>query len=268
MDDETRLVGQKSKNPLKLKSILSDIYNELKDASQSPSGKSNALPLLMIFTGVLIILFQFRTDLIQFVNHAIGSTNQGNISPVSDNFLSIESYISVPTGITELTDEVRKKKLLQVDDEALAYNQPFYISIPSIGLNRLIVKPNVESTTERVYREVLENSLAHFKNTGLPFTKIKNNTVIYGHSASQTFNPKRNDPRVAFSFLPEVKIGDKILVDINRETYEFTIYRTKVVNPDDISIITGTPETKTLTLFTCYPIGNNTQRYVVIARKS
>ena len=157
---------------------------------------------------------------------------------------------------------------MENDLKSLSYKGNFFISIPSIGLNRLAVEANVDSTTEDSYNNALKDSLAHFKNTGLPISEIKNNIVIYGHSASPNYNPQRSDPEVAFSFLTEMKVGDKIIIEIEGEKHEFTMSRSKIVKPDDVSIITGTKGKRTLTLFTCYPAGNNTERYVIIARES
>jgi len=267
MDEEIRFFNKNNK-PKKLKSILADIYEDLKELIHMSNTASAFIPFFFILTGVTLVLFQFRTEIIQVLNSSLGLINQGNTSPVSGNFFQIEQYISIPTGLTELTQQAVKTNILKIDEESLNYDKPFYISIPSINIYSLPVKPNVESSTESVYKEVLEYSLAHFRNTGLPISKVKNNMVIYGHSASLNYQPRRNDPRVAFSFLPEVKIGDKIYIDIAGKNYEYTISKTKVVNPDETSIITGTPEQQTLTLFTCYPIGNNTQRFVIIARQS
>lgn len=258
----------KKRKKTKFLDILTNIYLFLKDITKSSSLGSKLVPATFILSGLLLIFIQFRNEITQILNSHLGYTNQGNISLVVPEFLSVEQYIPIPSGLTELAQNAINLNILQLDEKSLSFNQTFYISIPSIGLDRLPIKPNVESNTESVYREVLEYSLAHFQGTSLPISGIANNMVLYGHSASLTYGPQRNDPRLAFSFLPEVKVGEKIIIEINSEIFEYTISRTRVVNPDDTSIITGTPGRKTLTLFTCYPLGNNTQRYVVIARPS
>src|SRR5690606_20263638 len=133
--------------------------------------------------------------------------------------------------------------------------------------HRLPVEANVDSSSEESYNLALQDSLAHFKGTGLPISDVQNNIVIYGHSASPNYNPRRTDPEVAFSYLPELKVGDDIIIEIEGKEYRFKMYRSKIVEPDDTSVITGTKGKRTLTLFTCYPIGANSQRYVALARE-
>jgi LPXTG-site transpeptidase (sortase) family protein len=47
--------------------------------------------------------------------------------------------------------------------------------------------------------------------------------------------------------------------------YVYRVVKSKIVQPDDASIITGTRDKRTLTLFTCFPNGNSAQRFVAIA---
>jgi LPXTG-site transpeptidase (sortase) family protein len=96
---------------------------------------------------------------------------------------------------------------------------------------------------------------------------VENNIVIYGHSASPNYGPKPTDPYVAFSFLPDIKVGDDIYIEMSGQEYHFKTYRNKIVEPNDTSIITGTKGNRTLTLFTCFPLGSNSQRFVSIARE-
>jgi sortase A len=264
----TNYFFKKKQGKPKLNLILTNIYLKLKYLTLNSELAHRMLPLTFIVLGLVLILLPFKEEIFQQINTFVGNNNKSNIAPVDLGYLSIEEYISVPTGITELTESALRSGALLVDPIILQYTDTFFISIPSINILRLPVTPNVESTTEAVYQKVLENSLAHFQNTGLPISKVKNNTVIYGHSANLIYNPQRNDPRLSFSFLPEVKIGDKVILTFGDKEYEYSIYRTKVVNPDDLSIIGSTPNVDTITLFTCYPLGNNSQRFVVLGRKS
>lgn len=225
------------------------------------------IPLILIITGVFFIYRQFFPDIKQFFENNSGYLNQGNISPVSDSYVNYDIYLSNPSGLPELTKKALEENILTLDDKSLHYTGNFHISIPSLGIERLPVEANVDSSSEAIYNEALKDSLAHFKSTGLPISDVQNNIVIYGHSASPNYNPRRNDPEVAFSYLAELRVGDEMTIHIEGKDYKFVMYKSKIVDATDTSIITGVKGKRTLTLFTCYPAGNSSQRYVALARE-
>ncbi|MDQ7020338.1 MAG: sortase [Candidatus Dojkabacteria bacterium] len=79
-------------------------------------------------------------------------------------------------------------------------------------------------------------------------------------------NPSTDNPMVAFSYLHRLKVGDDIYLEIDGVEYHYRMRRSKIVDPNDLSIITGSKGSKTLTLFTCHKPGDNKERYVAIAR--
>ncbi len=226
------------------------------------------IPALFILAGGFFIFKEFSPDLKQTIQERNGLLAQGTISPVSDEYINLSEYISNPVGLSQLTSEALNEHVLLEDQTSLSYEGTFYISIPALEFERLPVKANVDSTSESTYQQALNQSLGHFKGTSLPVSDVENNMVIYGHSAGSNYNPQRNDPVVAFSFLHELKVGDDIFIEIEGKRYHYKMYRSKIVEPTDVSIITGTPGKKTLTLFTCWPQGNNSSRYVAIAREA
>jgi LPXTG-site transpeptidase (sortase) family protein len=246
--------------------IVSGFYGRLKDASTSSKIANILIPTLFIGVGVFFIYQQFAPDVKQAIQQNLGFLSQGNLSPVDDVYINQEEYISKPSGLSELTLNALKENILTVDTQSLSYKGTFYISIPSLNINNMPVQANVDSTKEESYNAILKNSLAHFENTGLPNSTIQNNIVVYGHSASPSYNPKPSDPEVAFSFLDEIKVGDDIFIDMDGKRYHYVMYKSKIVEPTDISIITGTRGKRTLTLFTCSPDGSNRSRFVAIAR--
>lgn len=250
-----------------LRSILANTYDGLKDLVQSSTLAGIIIPSIFIITGFFFIYQQFFPDIKQFIEKSSNYLDQGNVSIVSDDYINLSSYVSNPSGLSELTKNALKQNILAADTESLNYSGKFTISIPSLGINKLPVQANVDSSTESAYNAVLGSSLAHFRSTGLPFSKVPNNIVIYGHSASPNYTPKPTDVYVAFSFLPNIKVGAEIIIEIEGKSYEFKTYKSKIVEPSDTSIITGTKGKRELTLFTCYPLGSNSQRFVTIARE-
>lgn len=242
------------------------IYHDLLQAMRKSSTANLVIPLIFIAIGLGFIYKEFFPDIQAAFQTSGGYLQQGNVSPVSDQYIDIATYISKPQGFKELTIEALSEHTLETDTKSLDYQGVFYITIPSVGIDHLPVEANVDSTTESVYNQVLLNKLAHFKSTGLPVSDVKNNMLIYGHSASPNYNPSPKDAEVAFSFLPQLKVGDEITITMDGKDYKYIMSSSKIVKPTDTSVITGSRDKKTLTLITCFPLGSNENRYVAVAR--
>jgi len=262
-DDKTvKLASDDIYSKTTLWSIISNFNNGIKSSSFARV----VFPLVFIFIGLAFIYQQFYPQIQQMIQEKNGYYNTGNLSLVEGEYINLSEYVSHPKNLSTLAQDAISQHVLQKDDVSENYKGTFYISIPSIGINHLPVQANVNSTSEDVYNQVLNYSLAHFENTGLPISNVKNNMVIYGHSASPSYNPKATDPMVAFSFLPDLKVGDQIIIEIEGKTYTYQMYKSKIVEPDDVSIINGDPGKGTLTLFTCFPLGSDAKRYTAVAR--
>ena len=67
-----------------------------------------------------------------------------------------------------------------------------------------------------------------------------------------------------FRHLEEVKMGDEIIVYAGERSYRYYVRATRIVEPDDVSVMYPT-STPILTLLTCYPYMVDSHRLVVIA---
>jgi sortase A len=67
-----------------------------------------------------------------------------------------------------------------------------------------------------------------------------------------------------FRDLEELTIGDEIIVHAGQQTYRYIVRATRIVEPDDVSVMYPT-STPVLTLLTCYPYMIDSHRLVVIA---
>jgi LPXTG-site transpeptidase (sortase) family protein len=224
------------------------------------------IPSFFVALGIFFIFQYFYPEIQHQIQKQNGLIAQGTTTLASSDYIDRSTYISNPAGLLDLATQALKQDTFVDDSESRNYKGTFEITIPSLGIYSLPVQANVDSTTETVYNQVLKSSLAHFESTGLPISENVNNIVIYGHSASPNYNPQASDPEVAFSFLPNLKVGDEIIITMEGEEYKYRMYKSKIVEPTDLSVITGEGNRETLTLFTCYPAGNNKSRYVAIAR--
>lgn len=67
-----------------------------------------------------------------------------------------------------------------------------------------------------------------------------------------------------FRRLEDVKIGDEITVYGGQQPYRYVVRATRIVDPDDVSVMYPT-STPVLTLLTCYPYMIDSHRVIVIA---
>lgn len=115
---------------------------------------------------------------------------------------------------------------------------------------------------ETSFQKALRNGVVHF-----PFTSVPGgggNTVIFGHSSGQIWAP--GDYKFIFSKLEHLKPGDKIFIDYQGIRYTYETSEIKIVLPTDIGVLEQ-ESSNILTLITCYPVGTNAKRLIVIAKQ-
>jgi sortase A len=102
----------------------------------------------------------------------------------------------------------------------------------------------------------LEKGVGHYKGSYYP--NEKGQIVLSGHRDT------------VFRKAGELEIGDSLEIVLPYGNFEYEITETKIVESDDLSIITLQNETEELLLTTCYPfsyVGNAPQRYIIYAKK-
>jgi sortase A len=119
------------------------------------------------------------------------------------------------------------------------------IDVPRINLSA-VAREGVDTRT-------LRRAVGHIPGTALP--GARGNAGFAAHR--DTF----------FSPLKHVRRGDDVIVTAPDGVYRYAVTSTRVVEPDDVSVLDPTPGT-TLTLVTCYPfeyVGSAPQRFIVRA---
>lgn len=120
------------------------------------------------------------------------------------------------------------------------------LSIPKIDLSAVVV----DGTT----RKKLLLGPGHLEDSALPGSN--GNSVITAHR--DTF----------FRHIVDLSKGDEVIVQRNGKTYTYEVTAKKIVQPDDVSVIKPTKDSR-LTLITCYPtyyIGPAPERLIVISK--
>lgn len=131
--------------------------------------------------------------------------------------------------------------------------QYFNLTIRSIGLN---------DETVYVDSNDLFQGLIHLPGAALPGEK--GNVFISGHSTLPLFSKNQ---KALFAKLPNVKIGDQIVVNAIGTKFTYRVTDIKIVPPNDVSVINPPDEVgRYISLMTCVPPGFNTKRLVVIGK--
>lgn len=129
----------------------------------------------------------------------------------------------------------------------------FLISVPKLGVEKAKVKVDAVK---------FDKNLALFPGTAIPGDV--GNAFITGHSILPQFADPE-DYKAIFTELPKLEIGDEVLVNLGDKTLRFVVQYSKVVEPDDLSVLGPITESgRNLTLMTCVPPGTNTKRLVVV----
>lgn len=146
-------------------------------------------------------------------------------------------------------------------DSPLATNQEAKLIIEKLSINVPILF-NVSGANESIYLKAIERGVAHFAGTVKPGEQ--GNSVIFGHSSY--YKNKPGDFKEVFKQLDQLSIGDKILVTQGNDDITFLVTETKIVQPDDLTVLESGAESN-LTLITCWPPGSTSKRMIVRAKR-
>ncbi len=134
---------------------------------------------------------------------------------------------------------------------------PKRVLIPSIGVDTRIVElgTTVNRRGELVW-ETAAFAVGHHRGTAGPGQP--GNMVLSGHISSP------NEGAI-FHRLPDVKVGDGVVVMSDERQYLYRVSRVQVVTPHEVRVMDPTAEA-TATLLTCVPDGIYSHRLVVSTR--
>ncbi len=257
------------RKPLTLGDLVNGLKGDLHKLLSTSRLAAIIIPAILVVTGAFIIYNQVWPTFIQTVKDATGFYEDNNTPLVAGAYIALKERYSNPGAkyFAELKNSAEEQKLLFNDAVSAEYRGSFKLSIPSLGIKDINVAANVDSSVEEVYDKLLEGGLAHFEGTPLPLSNLPTyNTVIYGHSSAGDYYQRTKDPAASFSILSELKYGSEIIVNLEGKDYKYKFIKGKIVDANDLGILQGTRGQKIITLFTCYPNGNNSKRYVATAR--
>lgn len=142
----------------------------------------------------------------------------------------------------------------------------FWIQIPKILANSEVAK-NVSPFDKSEYGKVLAlGTVAQAKGSDFPGEGAGKSTFIFAHSTNQGIGMARNN--AVFYLLGELTKDDVVYVGYKGKVYIYLVEETKVVRADEIGYLDySKPDREMLILQTCWPIGTDWKRLLVLASR-
>lgn len=125
------------------------------------------------------------------------------------------------------------------------------LSIPRINL----VYPIYDGAT---YENLLDG-VARIEGTSYPVGGLNTNSVIAGHNGLVG--------RTYFSHIKKLVAGDLIHIQNRQEKLTYSVYSTKIIEPNDTAALAPIPGQDTVTLLTCTWPPPGTHRYLIYAQR-
>ena len=107
--------------------------------------------------------------------------------------------------------------------------------------------------------ENLAKGAAVLGQTSMPIGGENTNTVIAAHRGWKGI--------AMFRDIERLQVGDQVALQDFWGTLDYTVVEIGVIQPDDIDAVKIQPGKEMLTLITCHPYPQNTQRYVVYCQR-
>lgn len=131
------------------------------------------------------------------------------------------------------------------------------VIIPTIGLDTKVIQLGTKlDKYGKIAWETAPFAIGQHK--GLAGPGQNGNMVLSGHISSPSEG-------AVFHKLPDLKIGEGVIVATDERQYLYRVEDIKTVTPDQVSVLDQTPD-PTATLITCVPDGIYSHRLVVTAR--
>lgn len=209
--------------------------------------KRGVMPTSKLRVGDAITRGQFF-DMVYRLRLSRGQATQSVVTQTSTSRPSSVAHVPVSSSF------------VPVAKAASLSSKNFSISIPSIGLHDLTVTHPDDTSTQKGILAPLSQGVGHL--LGYPGEGGK--VMIYGHSSDYPW--KISEFSEIFSTINKAQLGDRISVTYQGKLHEYVVTEKKTIPAKDRSPFEPDEHGEELILYTCWPVGSITSRYVVIAR--
>lgn len=215
----------------------------LKEKNRSKRGYLKYIGILLLLLGLSILIFTYYPAIRAYIDY--------KLSPPPK-----EATVQIVNEGEQITKEINK------DTEIVFVDNNFGLYIPKIKANAKVIK-DVDPYNKDIYINALIYGVAHAKGTSTP--NSNGNVFLFAHSAVNFY--ERRKYNVYFYLLRELEKEDEIYVSYEGDIYKYTVFESKIVEPSEIKYLGTYLEEGTLTLMTCWPMGVDSKRAIVIAKR-
>ncbi|MFA6007485.1 MAG: sortase [Candidatus Shapirobacteria bacterium] len=142
----------------------------------------------------------------------------------------------------------------------------YIIQIPKILAYSKVVE-NVSPFDQAEYDRVLKNNVvAQAKGTAVPGSGKGKSIYIFAHSSNNNLGMLRSN--AVFYLLGELQKDDLIYIVYHEQEIKYKVFDKKIVSANDLDYLNySDPSREVLILQTCWPIGTDWNRLIVLAEK-
>lgn len=229
-----------------------------------------AAAVIMLICGIALISYPYVSQYI-FQKHA----NEEIEVFISEAAKMKEASASLAEGESDpleaLYSEMQKYNEKLYREGQSGISDPFTYEEPSFDLTSFGFAENIIGYIEipkidvrlPIYlgasKENMDKGAVHLTKSSLPIGGENTNAVIAAHRGSLIGLMFRN--------IHKLEIGDELYITNFRETLTYKITETAIIRPSETDKVLIRPGEDMLTLSTCHPLGTNTQRYIVYAKR-
>lgn len=218
-----------------LSELRQQLLGKVQDSAKSIRRSRHFVPIFAALVVILVFTFlQYNRAILANVNAYV---SPGSINP--------QNIVVDPLGDIQVSEDPK-------------------LIIPKINVDVPVVYGI--GYDHKSQMDAMEKGVAHF---GIPGANSRpgeiGNTVLSGHSSNDIFDP--GDYKFVFAQLEKLEVGDTIYANYEGVRYTYTITKTEVVKPNEVSKLIYKTNKPVLTLITCTPLGTALNRLLVTAEQ-
>jgi LPXTG-site transpeptidase (sortase) family protein len=186
---------------------------------------------------------------------------------------STAATLIVPEEVVGRSDTLSPPQNDNIPSDELSQwevSQAYSMSIPTLGIRTPILLPSMRFWASRQWNlleEQMQVGLRH-GSVAYPHSAIPGemgNLIIAGHSSPPTQRAAESAYGSLFERVPELEIGDQIIVTKNGKRMTYSVSDSTVVSPSETEVLRQQDDESVIKLITCFPVGTTKDRMVVTA---
>jgi len=173
-------------------------------------------------------------------------------------------YLYIPLFSAVYKYKFSKSEMVVEKVDERPESTEYVVQIPKILAYSKVVENVSPFDQAEYYRVLKDNVIAQAKGSQSPGGGLGSSTYLFAHSTNEGMAMVRNN--AVFYLLGELQNEDMVFVNYHGKELKYKVIEKKVVKADDLDYLTySDPEREVLILQTCWPIGTDWNRLLILA---